>query len=332
MNDILVKRIKDILTEYSIVFVMFFAVIIFCFIDPTLVSARNIRNVFSDLAPLLLASIGVAMCFFTGHMDITSGVVAGFAGLIAGALAQRADLTERMYGFGPLSPVLIILLVMILFSLIGLLYAVVMAKTTLHARVFTVAFSILLLGLSNMYASTYNFDSLEIAGFSDGFLKFGVGYVGSNPVASIPYTVICMTVMLIAVFIYLKVLNIHIISVHIEDESKNLNKYILLYMPATAFFALAGIMLAARTNSATPTSAIHLSIETITICLIAGFSIKGDRGRLPAVIVAAILYVALMYCIKFLGLNSYSKMVVQGILSIGALLLDYYISNKKETA
>lgn len=326
------QKLKDFSIHYSIVCAIFIAVIIFCFIDPTLVSIRNVRNIFSDLAPLLLASIGVAMCFFAGHIDITASAVAGFAGLVAGSFVQRADLTDKFFNFGTAPAFLIIPATVVIFSLFGLVYALVICKTKIHARIFTLGSIVLIFGISHLYASSYNFDTLEIAGFSDQFLAFGTGYIGKSPALSIPFTVITTIVVTILAVVYLKVLKLDLNSVGVEDNSKKLKDYMLLYMPATALFALAGIMIAARNNVATPHSAISLSTETITICLIAGFSIKGNRGSISSVIITTILYVALMYSITFIGLNYYITEVVQGALFLGALFLDHFISTKKATS
>ena len=329
MNGDFTQKLKVFFIQYSIVCAMFVAVVVFCFIDPTLISVRNIRNIFSDLAPLVIASIGVALCFFTGHMDITSGVLASFAGLIAGSFMQRMDLTARFFSFGAASAFIIIPLIVILFSLFGALYAFIVAKTKIHIRIFSLASIVLLLGVSHVYASYYNFDTLEIAGFTDQFLSFGAGYVGSSPANSIPFTVITSIIVVIAVFVYFKFLKLDFNKIGMDDSAKSFKNLNLFYMPATALFALAGIMIAARNNVATPTFAINLSTETITICLIAGLSLKNNRGNLIAVIITSFLYAALMYCVKFIGLNSYLTIVIQGLLFMGAVFLDYFISIKK---
>ncbi len=325
------KKLKDFSIQYSLVGMLFVAIVAFCFIDPTLVSVRNLRNVFSDLAPLLLACLGVAICFFAGHIDITVGAIAGFAGLLAGSFVQRTDLAERFFDFAPIPAYVIIPATVVIFSLFGLIYALVICKTKIPARIFTLGTIVLLLGVSELYVSTYNFETLEIAGFSDQFLHFGIGYIGTSPALSVPFTVITTTIIAIIVFVYLKLLKLDLNTVGLEDNSKKLTDYILLYMPATALFALAGIMLTSRENIATPTSALHLSTETITICLVAGFSVKGHRGNIGSVIITTILYAALMYSITFIGLNYYITIVVQGILFLGALFLDHYISTKKAT-
>ncbi len=329
MKGSILLKIKDFFIQYSIVCVLFVSVVVFCFIDPTLVSVRNVRNVFSNLAPLMLACIGVAFCFFSGHMDITSGVISSLAGLITASFVQRVDLAERFFSFAPVSVFLIIPAVVILFSLFGFLYAIVIIKTKIHVRIFTLASIVLLLGISYVYASSYNFDTLEIAEFSEQFVGFGIGYVGKNPAYSVPYTVIFSIVIAILAYVYLKVLKIPLIN---ENNSKSLKDYILLYVPATALFALAGIMIVARNDSATPISSINFSTEAITICLVAGFSLNGRKGHLLSVIITALFYVAFMYCIKFLGWNSYLTIVIQGVLCMGALFLDYYISHKKTTS
>jgi ribose transport system permease protein len=86
--------------------------------------------------------------------------------------------------------------------------------------------------------------------------------------------------------------------------------------------ALAGWMLAARTNGATPNLGLGMLFEAFAAVVIGGVSLRGGVGRLSGVFAGALLLSAIDTAINVMGLEPYYMQVIRGGLMLLAVLLD----------
>ncbi len=322
---------KNFFTQYSIASFLVVIIIILCLVDTTLVSVRNFRNIASDAAPLVLMSIGMALCLYSGQVDLSAGAVAAFSGIIAGSFVQKADIAGRIITFLPTLPAFIIIpLVISLFYAIGMFYGTFLHKFKIPSWFFTLALSSIMMGLGYMYVSISEIGSMQITGFSNQYLQFGVGYIGTGPTYSLPFTVLVSIVILVGLWFFLKTNKLELRNATMTLEKRSSKKNLqTIYACALALFSLAGIMISARNGVSTPAIGFGLTSDALAVCLIAGFSLSGKLGKFSATIIVTIIYVALIYCITFIGVNEYISMVIRGILLVGAYILEMYIQQKE---
>ncbi len=324
--------IKKFFLRYSIICLLFFIVIILCFVDTSLVSFRNIRNIFSDATPVFLFSMGMALCLFLGNVNLSAGSTASLAGIIAGSLVQRLDTAGRIFPVLPVFPAYIVIpLIVALFYVLGVLCSIFQNKTKITLWFLSLAIASIFTGISFLYISNPETYVTQITGFSNQFLQFGIGYIGANQTYSIPVTLITSIIVIAGTCFFLRYKNIEIITKDVKNQITP-EKQQTLFACSMALFALAGMMLTARNGVASPTFGIDNTLDAITICLIAGFSLTGKHGSLWAVFIASIAYIALIYCITFIGLNQYVAYIIKGILLIWAVILEKRIYEKEEKA
>ena len=93
-----------------------------------------------------------------------------------------------------------------------------------------------------------------------------------------------------------------------------------LYMGACT--ALAGIMLAARTNSGQPTAAVAYEFDAIIACVLGGCGMAGGVGSVAASLIGALTIGVINNCMNLAGVSPYYQSIVKGVIIIAAVLLD----------
>jgi ribose transport system permease protein len=101
---------------------------------------------------------------------------------------------------------------------------------------------------------------------------------------------------------------------------------IIAYTLGGVFAALAGIALAAATQSADPTQATQYTLPAIAAVAIGGTSLLGGRGSLVGSILGAAIMFMIQTLLDSLAVNSNWLQVVYGAILIGAVVLSSYLS------
>ena len=86
--------------------------------------------------------------------------------------------------------------------------------------------------------------------------------------------------------------------------------------------ALAGIMLAARTNSGQPTAAQAYEFDAIIACVLGGCGMAGGVGSVAASLIGALTIGVINNCMNLVGVSPYYQSIVKGAIIVVAVLLD----------
>ena len=95
-----------------------------------------------------------------------------------------------------------------------------------------------------------------------------------------------------------------------------------VFILSGALAALAGWLLAARTNGATPNLGLGMLFEAFAAVVIGGVSLAGGVGRLSGVFAGALLLSSISTAINIIGLEPQYMQVIRGGLMLIAVLLD----------
>jgi len=93
--------------------------------------------------------------------------------------------------------------------------------------------------------------------------------------------------------------------------------------------ALAGLIVAARLNSATPNAGDGMELDVIAACFIGGASATGGIGTVIGAVVGAFMIGVLNNGMSIVGLGIDWQKVVKGLVLLAAVLFDVY--NKKKS-
>jgi putative multiple sugar transport system permease protein len=93
--------------------------------------------------------------------------------------------------------------------------------------------------------------------------------------------------------------------------------------------AAAGIVFAARLNSATPKAGFALELDVIAAAFIGGASMSGGVGKIIGAVVGAFLMGVLNNGMSLLGIGIDYQKVIKGLVLLAAVVFDVYNKSKQ---
>ncbi len=91
---------------------------------------------------------------------------------------------------------------------------------------------------------------------------------------------------------------------------------------------LAGLIVAARLNSATPSAGNSFELDVIAACFIGGVSASGGVGKVIGVVIGAFFIGVMNNGMSILGIGIFWQQVVKGVVLLAAVSVDVYQRNK----
>ncbi len=109
-------------------------------------------------------------------------------------------------------------------------------------------------------------------------------------------------------------------------KTERLTFYIFAIMGALA--ALAGMIYAARLNSATPKAGQGLELDVIAAVFIGGASALGGVGQVAGAVIGAFIMGVLNNGMSIMGINIDLQQMIKGVVLLAAVFFDLYNKNK----
>jgi putative multiple sugar transport system permease protein len=88
--------------------------------------------------------------------------------------------------------------------------------------------------------------------------------------------------------------------------------------------ALAGLIFAARLNTATPKAGLGFELDVIAACFIGGASAYGGVGRVSGAVIGALIMGVMNNGMSILGIGIDYQQVIKGLVLLGAVCIDVY--------
>jgi putative multiple sugar transport system permease protein len=88
--------------------------------------------------------------------------------------------------------------------------------------------------------------------------------------------------------------------------------------------ALAGLVFAARLNTATPKAGVGFELDVIAACFIGGASAYGGVGKVGGAVIGAMIMGVMNNGMSILGIGIDYQQVIKGLVLLGAVCLDVY--------
>jgi putative multiple sugar transport system permease protein len=109
-------------------------------------------------------------------------------------------------------------------------------------------------------------------------------------------------------------------------NTERLTFYTFINMGVLA--ALAGMIIAARLNSATPKAGVGFELDVIAACFIGGASASGGVGKITGAVIGAFIMGVMNNGMSIMGLGIDYQQLVKGLVLLAAVYFDVY--NKKK--
>ena len=264
------------------------------------------------------AIVGFAMTFVIslGGIDLSVGSTVGISGMVLAAMILGG---QNIY--------LAILVVLFLGALIGLVNGILVTKLGMAYFIATLGTMSILRGMIYVYTK-----GIPLYGLKYPEIQFfGQGYLGPVPVP------IIITLLLLAVSCYLFYktrFGRYTVSIGSNEDAARLvgihvdKIKILVFVLSGVFCAIAGIILASRSEAAVPTAGNAYEMDAIAACFIGGASAYGGVGSVMGMVVGATLMGVINQGMSIMGINANYQSVVKGLVLLIAIIFD--VMSKKE--
>lgn len=272
-------------------------------------SAYNIQNLMKDCCLLIIVSLGMNLCILSGRNNISVGAIMSLCGVITGLLLQSG-----------LNMWLAIIIGILCGSFIGLISGYLIAYEGFNYWVVTYAF----MGISSGIALVLS-NGNTIPGFEDDFR-----FIGSGKIFGV-YTMTWITLIICIIMVYVALktkFGYDVYSIGGSYQTSilsgiNVNKVVIkIYVICGAFAAISGIMLASKSNSASPIAGSGYEFDAIAAVLIGGTDFDGGKGKITGSIIGAILMRTLRNGLTMIGLSPYWQTFIIGSVVMGIIIVD----------
>jgi len=259
---------------YGVYVALAVLVIINVIITDHFMTVSNLRLQLIQTAPVLIVALGMAMVIGTKGIDLSVGSV----------MALSAAVMPLYIGYGSVPALLIGLLMGVL---TGLLAGFLVAVVGLQPIVATLAIMVGGRGLANV-----------IGGSIKSLNDPGVVALGTDSVLGIPYTVLIafVAVLIVAFLMRRTTFGLSVEAIGGNRRAAQLagmrlrSVLFTVYIVAGVLAALAGLIVAARTQASDPrTVGLLMELDAISAVVIGGTSLNGGRVRVLGTVAGALL-------------------------------------------
>jgi len=307
--------------EHNALVILVILCLVSMIISPLFLTSGNVFNLLRQQSTYLVISIGMLVVMLTGGIDLSVSSIAAVGGIMT-----AIPLTEWGYdtGFGLFAAIMLGLLSCVL---IGACNGFLVSYLNMPAFIVTLATWFSVQGVAFILTNGAPILMDFSLPSSSMLIKFGEL---SDPVFSIPYPVILAAVVVIIFYFIMHHTSFgRIVTAIGSNETAaylagiNVRKYkFWVYVISGLLSGVAGIIILARSGSATPlTATSDYNLSSIAGVVIGGCSLLGGEGTVPYTVVGVFVIAVIGNIMNLMSLAAYPQMIVKGLIIILAVLL-----------
>ncbi|MCB5190908.1 ATP-binding cassette domain-containing protein [Methylobacillus arboreus] len=287
-------------------FVLFAATI------PHYASATNIEQLLRDYAEPALIVTGMTIVIISGGIDLSVGAVFAIANFVALYLF-------KVHGLPLAATVPLTLAAGLAIGLVnGLLIGYVKTRPFLT----TLAMLLILRACYELAADSYAVELVDAFNESEAW-----DFMGSGAVAGIPVNMLALLVagLLVHLLLIRSRPGSHLTATGANRKAARhagirVNRIILLvYALSGLLSAAAGLLYAARQNSAGTDTGVGMELMAITACVIGGVSLAGGKGTIPRALLGAAFIFLLMNGLLRFNISGSISATITGVILLAAI-------------
>jgi len=324
-------------------FVALFLLIVFFawradnFLDPATI-VLMVRHV----AVYAFLAIGMTFVILTGGIDLSVGSIVGLSGMVAGGLLLKG---LPFFGYTIYFRVwMIVLITLALGMLIGALNGLLITKFNVAPFIGTLGTLYIARGAALLVHQGQTYPNLvgDPALHNTGFPLIGAGTFLRIPFTNqgIPYSIWLMAIVaIIAAYVSAKTpRGRHVYAVGGNERAATLSGVrvnsvkMFVYMVSGFCSAIGGLIWASQLVASHPMTGESFELHAIAAAVLGGTSLSGGRGTIGGTIVGAFVIGILEDGMVMMGVSSFWKMVIKGIVIVTAVVVDQLQQNLQKKA
>ena len=319
---------KEFISQNAIWLILVVLIIVMSIANPRFLSVNNMVTLLTGEACKGIIAFGIMFCILSKGIDIFTGSAVAFVGVMAGALVQPSDYSQRIFGsFGEASTLVGILVGILLGILIGVINGALIAYTHIPPFIATMGMQLILRALAKVVADR------PVSNLPASFRYFGSGYVGPIPVIVIVFIIFFI---ISAILLTQTRFGKGVYAVGGNDNAAraagiNVEKTLVLtYAWCGICAAVAGICLAGRAGSIDPSSTgLNYEFDAIAAATVGGTSHTGGIARISGVLCGILILGVVNNGLVMMKVDDNMTNIVKGAIIIGSVVLDMRKNKKK---
>lgn len=303
-------------TEFSLILIILALFLIATFGTANFFTEYNLMNILKQCSINGVIAISATMIIITGGIDLSCGAIVGMSTLMVAMGQARWGL-----------PIAASILIAILVGIVcGLYNAIIINELNVPPFIATLGSMTIIRGLIKVISNAGT-----IAGLKQEFT-----YLGAGSFLKIPYLAWLWIAVVIVGFLILKYTtfgrNIYVLGSGQEVAKLcgiSIRKTVYMTYGFAGFLCgMAGVMLAARINSAVPTAGQSYEMNAIAASVIGGASLSGAKGAVFGTALGTVLMTLIDNVGIQFGINSFIMEISTGVLITIAVVIDQ-LKNRK---
>lgn len=288
--------------------------------SPNFLKADNLLNVANQIAIIAIIAVGMTMVIITGGIDLSVGSLVALSAVVCARLirdlagAQSAGVDGMVLGcLGGIAAC----------ALIGAFSGLMITRCGIPPFIVTLAMMLVARGLARILA-----EGQTIYQVPASFVWLNRG----RPVLGLPNAVVLMAVLYVVAHILMKqtILGRYIYAVGGNVEAARLSGVpvrrllLFVYTLCGALAGLSGVLMASRHTAGDPNFGQMDELTAIAAVVVGGTSLQGGQGKVFGTLIGAFIIAVIQNGMNLTGVESYTQMVVLGLVILGAVLLDKF--------
>jgi ribose transport system permease protein len=309
------KRI--FLSEYLVLYLsVFYFLAVWPFV-PGLASEANLRDIFSNMLPLLVVAIGETFVLIAAGIDLSVTSVIALCSVL-GASLMTSD--NGMLGGSVFAVPAGILAMLVVGLLVGLFNGATIARFNMPPFIVTLATMMFFSGFAIWFTQ-----SNKISNLPAGFTMLGEGALWFVPYALIITVVLgllahfALSRTLFGRWLYATGQNMRAAAISGVPVKRTT---ILAYLVSAFCAAVASILYTARLETGDPVLGQKALLDIIGATVIGGTSLFGGKGKVIWTVFGVLFITLIDNSLNMWGLSHFGIMIVKGAVILAAALLD----------
>jgi len=322
-DDAAAKKRRDATLRTAILAAAFVALVIVVDVltHGDFLTARNISNVLRQITVNAIMAVGQTFVIITAGIDLSVGSLVGVAGVVAAIVANALHVGNAA------AFAITLLAALAVGCLAGWVNALPVVKLNLPPFITTLAMMQVARGAAYILSHGQPIPLSNSAPFD--WLGTGSLFAAGN-FPGIPWVVVVMAVVVVVFAIVLgrTPFGRYVLALGGNEEAARLagidtqTVKTLAYVISGGCAALAGLLLMARFSSGSPQSGTGYELQAIAAVVVGGTSLMGGRGTIVGTFFGALLIGVLNNVMNLLNVESYTQMIVLGIVILLAVVVD----------
>jgi len=288
--------------------------------SPNFLTVDNTMNVLRQISINLCLSLGMTLVILSGGIDLSVGSVLALAGAVAAGLLKNGLALPHFNLLVQFTVPGAIVAGIAVGLAVGWANGVAVTRFRLPPFVATLGMLSIARGLTMLWTGGF-----PITGLGDAFGRLGTGRALGVPMP------VWISAALVAVFIAVTrrtTFGRHVYAVGGNERAATLSGLavprikLLVYTLGGGLAAVAGVLVTARLDSATPNAGIGYELDSIAAVVIGGTSLSGGRGSILGTVLGCLIIGVLNNGLFLLDVSPFWQQVVKGFVILAAVALD----------